>query len=142
MYHCSCLFQRACCEGFPHRPSSALRAPCPLCYVSFLLLLLIFQFFFYFSLGGASVCQGGYADLAQGCLWEYHVPLNSLVVCILPSHRGAAVWRQHGSPCGFSVEREVEMLCTGWRCGGVKVLPLLGGFYHKVYLQRLSKILL
>jgi hypothetical protein len=30
-----------------------------------------------FSLGGVSVCPGGYADLAQGCLWEYRVPLSS-----------------------------------------------------------------
>jgi hypothetical protein len=36
----------------------------------------------------------------------------------------------------------VEMLCTGWSCGGVKVLPLLGGFSCKVCLQCLSKILL
>jgi hypothetical protein len=36
----------------------------------------------------------------------------------------------------------VEMLCASWRCGGVKVLPLLSGFAHKVYLQHLSKILL
>jgi hypothetical protein len=34
------------------------------------------------------------------------------------------------------------MLCAGWGCGGVKVLPLLGGFSSKVYLQHLSKILL
>jgi hypothetical protein len=34
----------------------------------------------------------------------------------------------------------VEMLCTGWKCGGVKVLPLLGGFACKVCLQHLSKI--
>jgi hypothetical protein len=36
-------------------------------------LLLSFSFF----PGWRSVCPGGYADLAQGCLWEYHVPLNS-----------------------------------------------------------------
>jgi hypothetical protein len=34
----------------------------------------------------------------------------------------------------------VEMLCAAWRCGGVKVLPLLGCFACKVYLQHLSKI--
>jgi hypothetical protein len=34
----------------------------------------------------------------------------------------------------------VEILCTSWRCGGVKVLPLLGGFACKVYLQHLAKI--
>jgi hypothetical protein len=57
-------------------PHLALRAPHPLCYMSLLFLLLNTQFLF-FSLGGGSVCPGGYADLAQGCLWEYHVPLNS-----------------------------------------------------------------
>jgi hypothetical protein len=73
----SCLLQPACCEGFPLLPSSALRAPCPLCYVSFLLLLVIIQFFFSFFPGWWLVCPGGYADLAQGCLWEYHMPLSS-----------------------------------------------------------------
>jgi hypothetical protein len=28
------------------------------------------------------------------------------------------------------------MLCAGWRCGGVKVLPLLSGFSCKVYYFR------
>jgi hypothetical protein len=27
--------------------------------------------------GWGSVCPGGCADLAQGCLWEYRVPLSS-----------------------------------------------------------------
>jgi hypothetical protein len=46
----------------------------------FLLLLLIIQFFFPWvvvSLSRGSVCPGGYADLAQGCLWEYCVLLSS-----------------------------------------------------------------
>jgi hypothetical protein len=34
----------------------------------------------------------------------------------------------------------VEILCAGWRCGGVKVLPLLGVFACKLCLQHLSKI--
>jgi hypothetical protein len=34
------------------------------------------------------------------------------------------------------------MLCTGWGCGGVNVLPLLSGFSCKVYLWCLSTILL
>jgi hypothetical protein len=55
--------------------SSELRAPHPLCNVSLLFLLLITQFLFF--PGWRSVCPGGYADLAQGCLWEYHVPLSS-----------------------------------------------------------------
>jgi hypothetical protein len=39
------------CEALPLPTSSMLRAPCPLCYVSFLLLLLIIQFFFFPGLG-------------------------------------------------------------------------------------------
>jgi hypothetical protein len=34
----------------------------------------------------------------------------------------------------------VEILCTSWRCGGVKVMPFLGDYACKVCLQRLSKI--
>jgi hypothetical protein len=30
-----------------------------------------------FTPGGGSVCPGVYADLAQGCLWKYRVPLRS-----------------------------------------------------------------
>jgi hypothetical protein len=70
----------------PH--SSALRAPRPLCCMSFLLLLLVIQFFFLFSLGGGSVCLGGYADLAQGCLWEYRMPLSSPCGRRLPNLSG------------------------------------------------------
>jgi hypothetical protein len=37
----------------------------------------------------ALVCPGGYADLAQGCLWKYHVPLSSPCPCLpKPSVRG------------------------------------------------------
>jgi hypothetical protein len=73
----SCLLQPACCEGFPLPCFSVVRAPCPLWYMSFLLLLLIIQFIFSFFPGWGSVCPEGYADLAQGCLWEYCVPLSS-----------------------------------------------------------------
>jgi hypothetical protein len=64
-------------EGFPLPLSSALRVPCLLWYVSFLLL-----FSFSFFPGWGSVCPGGYADLAQGCLWKYHVPLSSPCPCL------------------------------------------------------------
>jgi hypothetical protein len=47
----SCLLQLACCEGFALPLSSVLMAPRPLCYMSFLLLLLIIQFFFSFFPG-------------------------------------------------------------------------------------------
>jgi hypothetical protein len=38
--------------------------------------------------GWGSVCPGGYADLAQGCLWEYHVPLISPCGPRLPKPSG------------------------------------------------------
>jgi hypothetical protein len=38
--------------------------------------------------GWGSVCPGGYADLAQGCLWEYHVPLSSPCGLSLPKLSG------------------------------------------------------
>jgi hypothetical protein len=62
------------------------------------------------------------------------------LVCVFPSRLGMGDWQQPGGPPGFSVQCEVEILCTGCRCGGVKVLPLLGGFAYKVCLQCLSKI--
>jgi hypothetical protein len=57
-------------------PSSlALSVLHPLCNVSLLFLLLITQFLFFPR--WRSVCPGGYAILAQGCLWEYCIPLSS-----------------------------------------------------------------
>jgi hypothetical protein len=41
-----------------------------------------------FFLGGWWVCPGGYADLAQGCLWEYHIPLSSPCGPCLPKPSG------------------------------------------------------
>jgi hypothetical protein len=52
-------------------------APPSLLCVFFFLLLLFIQVFFSFFPGWGSVCPGGYIDVAQGCLWEYHVPLSS-----------------------------------------------------------------
>jgi hypothetical protein len=66
----------------------------------------------------------------------YH--LAHLVVCVFPSCLGAGDWQPGGSP-DFSVQREVEILFAVWRCGGVKVLPLLS-LACKVCIQRLSKI--
>jgi hypothetical protein len=70
-------------------PPLATRAPHPLCYMSFLLLLFIIQFFF---LGWGSVSPGGYAELAQGCSWEYHVSLISPGCLLLPSRLGPGIW--------------------------------------------------
>jgi hypothetical protein len=78
------------CEGLPFTPPSALRAPRHLCYMSFLLLLFIEVFFTSFP-GWGSVCLGVYADLAQGCLWEYHRPFSSPCGLHLPKQSGR--WR-------------------------------------------------
>jgi hypothetical protein len=49
-----------------------------------------------FSPSWGSVCPGGYADLAQPCLWEYHVALRSPCGPRLPKLSGlrhlAAAW--------------------------------------------------
>jgi hypothetical protein len=61
--------------GISPTPSSALSAPHPLCYVSYCSYCLVLSFSFFPRWG--SVCPGGYADLAQGCLWKCHIPLSS-----------------------------------------------------------------
>jgi hypothetical protein len=62
-------------EGFPS--PSLRRWVCPTLFPACLFcsycLLLSFSFF----PGWGLVCPGGYADLAQACLWEYRVPLSS-----------------------------------------------------------------
>jgi hypothetical protein len=49
---------------FPH--------PSPFAVCSFSVPCLLFRFFLQ---GGGLLCPGGYADLSQGWLGEYHVPL-------------------------------------------------------------------
>jgi hypothetical protein len=119
------------CEGFPS-PTSALRVPHPLCYVSFLLLLLIIQSLF--PLGGCRSVHGAMLIWPRVVCGSTACRLAlAHLVCIFPSRRlGVGVWWWRGIPPGFSVQCEVEMLCAGWRCGGVKILPLLGGFSCKV----------
>jgi hypothetical protein len=116
-------------------PTSVLRAPRPFCYVSFLLLLLIIQFFFLFSLSGGLSVQGAMLIWPRVACGSTACCLAHLVVHVFPSRLGPSVWWRHRSPPRFSVQHEVEMLCAGWRCGGVKVLPLLGSFSCKVPLQ-------
>jgi hypothetical protein len=72
-------------EGFP---SPALQCSgCPTLFATCLYfsycLLLSFSFF----PGWGSVFPGGYADLTQGCLWKYHVPLSLPCPC-LPKQSG------------------------------------------------------
>jgi hypothetical protein len=60
--------------------SSELRAPHLLCNMSLLFLLLITQFLLFPVWG--SICPRGYADLTQGCLWKYRIPLSSPCLCL------------------------------------------------------------
>jgi hypothetical protein len=50
---------------------------CPTLFATCLFCCFCLLFSFSFFPGWGSVCPGGYADLSQGCLWEYHVPLSS-----------------------------------------------------------------
>jgi hypothetical protein len=71
-------------RDFPS-PPSVLRVLCPPSMCLFCCYCLLFSFF---SLGWGSVCPGGYADLAQGCLWEYRVLLSSPCGLCLPKSSG------------------------------------------------------
>jgi hypothetical protein len=126
------------CEGFTS-PTSALRAPHPLCYMSLLFLLLITQFLSFSWVAGRSV-QGAMLIWPRVVCGSTAYCLAHLVVHVFPGRLGAGVWQRPGGPPGFSIQCEVEMLCVGWRCGGVKVLPLLSGLACKVCLQCLSRI--
>jgi hypothetical protein len=124
-------------EGFPspNLQRSGRLTLFPACLNCSYCLLLSFSFF----PGWRSVCPGGYASLAQACLWGYHGTVK-----LTWSMSSQAVWALAtggpGGPPHFSVQREVEILCTGWRCGGVKVMPFLSDYACIVCLQRLSKI--
>jgi hypothetical protein len=122
-------------------PPSAFRVPCPLCYVSFLLLLLIIQFLFSFFPGWGLVWPGCYADLAQGCLWEHHVSLSSPCGLRLPTRSGHWCLAAR-EPSWFLRLTWSGTVTPGLGLWRSQVLPLLGGFACKVYLQCLSKILL
>jgi hypothetical protein len=75
-------------------------------------LLLSFSFFPRWG----SVCPGGYADLAQGCLWKYRVPLSSPCPC-LPKLSGRGQPVASWGPPGFSVQCEVRFSA---QAGGVE----------------------
>jgi hypothetical protein len=74
-------------EGFPSPNLQRSVHPTlfPACLYCSYCLLLSFSFFPRWR----SVCPGGYADLAQACLWEYRIPLSSPCPCLpKPSGHG------------------------------------------------------
>jgi hypothetical protein len=81
----ACLFTVPGRIPFPQ--SSSLREPYPLSHTSLLFLLLISQFLFFPQV--QSVCPGGYAALAQACLWEY---CSTVKLTLSPSSQ--AIWAQ------------------------------------------------
>jgi hypothetical protein len=60
-------------------PSPLLQhSGCPTLFGTCLFAVVVYySVFFLLFLGWGSVCPGGYADLAQGCLWEYCMTLSS-----------------------------------------------------------------
>jgi hypothetical protein len=129
-------------RDFPSPPLRCSGHPVLFAMCLFCCYCLLFSFFFLFSLGGGQSVQGAMVIWPSIVCRNTMCHLAHLVVCVFPCHLGIAVLWRCGGPPGFSIWREVEMLCPGWRCGGLKDLPLLGVFSCKVYFQYLSKILL
>jgi hypothetical protein len=89
--------------GISPPPSLVLRLPHPICYMSFLLLLLIIQFFFLFSLGGCWSVRGAMLIWPKVVCGSTACWLAHLVVYIFPSCLGAAVLQQCVSAPAFSI---------------------------------------
>jgi hypothetical protein len=105
-------------------PSSVLRAPHPLCYVFYCSYCLLLSFSFFPRWG--LVCPGGYADLAQSCLWKYLIPLSSPCPHLpKPSRHGRLVaargpsWFLH-STCGGDTLHRLEV----WKGQGLFLVAL------------------
>jgi hypothetical protein len=69
-------------EGLPFPPSSVLRVPCPLCYVSFVVVYYSVWFFSLFSLGGGQSVQGAMLIWPRVVCGSTVCCLAHLVVCI------------------------------------------------------------
>jgi hypothetical protein len=108
----ACLFTVPGRIPFPHLWHSVCPTLFPTCLYCSYCFLLSFSFF----PGWRSVCQGGYAALAQGCLWEHHS--TAKLTLSASSH---AIWvHVIGSPGALLV----SPFNVKWRCsapaGGVE----------------------
>jgi hypothetical protein len=98
---CSCLLQPglfiySSVRDFPSPPFGAQGTPPSLLCV-FFVVIVYYSVFFSFFPGWGSVCPGGYAaDLAQGGLCKYCVPLSSPCGLLLPKLPGC--WRLAAAP--------------------------------------------
>jgi hypothetical protein len=84
-----------------HSGCSALFATCLFCCYC-----LLFSFSFLPGLG--LVCPGWYAELAQGCLWEYLVPLSSPCSLRLPKRS----WHWH-LEAAWGPSWFLRLMCSG-----------------------------
>jgi hypothetical protein len=111
---CPGLFIYSCVRNSPPLLFRAQGAPPSLLHV--FIVLIVYYSVSAFFLGGGSVCPEGYADMAQGCLWEYHLQLSS--PCPVPFQ---AVWALVSGgprgPPGFSLQCEVG---SSAQAGGVE----------------------
>jgi hypothetical protein len=121
----SSLLWLAYCEGF-HPPFGAQGTPPSLLRVFFVVIAHYLVSFSFFP-GWGSVCPGGYADLAQGSLWEYHVLLSSPCGQCLPKPSGrchlVAAWEPSwflrltwsgDAMCGLGVWRSQSFVSSWW----------------------------
>jgi hypothetical protein len=90
MCRCSCLLWPCLFiySSVKDSPPPLQHSGCPTLFATCLVVIAYYSVSL-FSL--VSVCPGGCADLAQGCLWEYCVPLSSPCGPHLPKTSG--VWR-------------------------------------------------
>jgi hypothetical protein len=95
----ACLF--TVLWGIPLPPSSVLKVPHTLCYVSLLFLLFITQFLL-FSLGGGQSVQGAMLIWPRVVCGSTGYHLAHLVVRIFPSHLSTGDWWPGGPLC-FSI---------------------------------------
>jgi hypothetical protein len=88
---------------FPPLPFGDQGTPPSLLHVFFCCCCLLFSFSFF--PGWGSICPGGYANLAQDCLWEYLMPLSSPCGLRLPK------WSGHWH---LAVREPSLFLCLMW----------------------------
>jgi hypothetical protein len=69
---------------------------CPTLFLACLICSYCLLLSFSFLPGWRSVFPGGYAALAQACLWEYR---EAHLLRVFPCRLGASDWRPGGPPC-------------------------------------------
>jgi hypothetical protein len=67
----------------------------------------------HFSLGGDRSVQGAMLIWPRVVCGSTVYHLAHLVVHVFPSLLGVGIWQRPRGPPGFSIQHEVEMLCTG-----------------------------